>query len=143
MRLNTCSGVISFAKELENKTANFYQDLAQKYDQDAEILLSFANENHKNIIAIERAYYEVITDAIESCFAFNVDTDKYDLKTELGDNTSYSDALSQAIEIEEKIIKFYSDTAAQSEGLMADVPRAFQLVAKKRGGRRSRLESLG
>jgi hypothetical protein len=46
------------------------------------------------------------------------------------------------MEIEEKIIKFYSDAAEQSKSLMADVPRAFRMVAKKRGRRQSTLQSL-
>ncbi|MBT9170736.1 MAG: hypothetical protein DDT18_01083 [Actinobacteria bacterium] len=44
--------------------------------------------------------------------------------------------------MEEKIIKFYSDAAEQSQSLMADVPRAFQMVAKKRDKRRAMLKSL-
>jgi len=140
--LNTCSSVISFAKELENAAAKFYRDLSQKYTQDTEILLSFAKENQKNIIAIERAYYEVISDALEGCFAFDVNADEYKFKTAPDEKASYSDALAQAMEMEEKIIKFYSDAAEQSEGLMADVPRAFRMVAKKRGSRKPQLELL-
>jgi len=50
--------------------------------------------------------------------------------------------LAKAIEIEEKIIKFYSDAAEQSKSLMADVPRAFKMVAKKRANRQSTLKAL-
>ena len=64
------------------------------------------------------------------------------LETKPAENTRYSDTLNQAIEMEEKIIKFYSDAAEQSESLLADVPRAFTIVAKKRGDRRAKLESL-
>jgi len=99
-------------------------------------------KNGKNIVQIERAYYGVISDAIEGCFAFNIDPDDYAFKTELPEKTSYSDALGKAIEMEEKIIKFYSDAAEQSKSLMADVPRAFVMVAKKRSNRKPRLESL-
>jgi hypothetical protein len=44
--------------------------------------------------------------------------------------------------MEDKIIKFYSDAAQQSKSLMADVPRVFMMVAKKRGNRRAKLERL-
>jgi len=140
--LNTCSGVISFARELEDKSAKFYQDLSQQYAQDEDVFLSFAQENKKNIVAIERAYYGVITDAIESCFAFNVNPDEYMLETELAKEASYSDSLDKAIRIEEIIIKFYSDAAEQSRSLMADVPRAFTMVAKKRNNRTEKLRLL-
>ena len=142
MRLNTCSSAISLAKELENESAKFYESISRRYAQDANLFLSFANENKKIITQVERAYYGVITDALEGCFAFDLDPDEYKITTELPDKASYFDAVKKAIEIEEKVIKFYSDAAAQSEGLMADVPRAFKLVAKKRDGRKPKLESL-
>jgi len=142
MKLHTASEVISLAKSLENESVKFYQDLSQRYAKDVDVLLSFAKENGKNVVQIERAYYGVITDAIEGCFAFNINPDDYALKTELAEGTSYSDALDRAVEMEEKIVKFYSDAAEQSESLMADVPRAFMMVARKRGNRVAKLRSL-
>ena len=142
MKLHTASEVISLAKSLENESVKFYQDLSQKYAKDKDVFLSFAKENGKNVVQIERAYYGVITDAIEGCFAFNINPDDYAFKTELAEGASYSDALDRAVEMEEKIVKFYSDAAEQSESLMADVPRAFMMVARKRGNRVAKLRSL-
>ena len=142
MILHTASEGITFAKKLENDSAKFYEALAQRYNKDAEAFLSFAQDNRKNITQIERAYYGVITDAIEGCFAFNIDPDDYALKVAIQDGASYADILGQAVEIEEKIIKFYSDAAEQSKSLMADVPRAFTLVARKRNNRIPELKSL-
>ena len=142
MKLHTASEVISLAKSLENESVKFYQDLSQRYAKDVDVFLSFAKENGKNVVQIERAYYGVITDAIEGCFAFNINPDDYAFKTELAEGASYSDALDRAVEMEEKIVKFYSDAAEQSESLMADVPRAFMMVARKRGNRVAQLRSL-
>ena len=142
MALNTASEVISFAKNLEESGRKFYEDLAQRYIEGRETLLSLAKENVRNIVEIERAYYGVITDAIEGCFAFNINPDEYIFKTELAENASYSDALDSAAEMEEKIVRFYSDAAEQSQSLMADIPRAFRMVIKKRSSRRPKLESL-
>ncbi len=142
MVINTCSGAMSFAKELENESAQFYQNLSQTFVKDKEALLSFAKENGEFIIQIERAYYGVITDALEGCFAFHINPEEYALKTELAEKASYAEVLAKAIEIEEKIIKFYSDAAEQSKSLMADVPRAFRMVAKKRNNRQSTLKAL-
>jgi len=142
MKLHTASEVISFAKKLENESAKFYQDLSQRYAKDEDVFLSFAKENGKNVVQIERAYYGVITDAIEGCYAFDVESDKYTLETALAEKASYSDALGTAIEMEEKIVKFYSDAAEQSKSLMADVPRNFVMVAKKRSNRGPKLKSL-
>ena len=142
MMLHTCSEVISFARQLENESASFYENLSQKYAKDEDLFLSFAKENKKNIVQIERSYYGVISDAIEGCFAFDTNPVEYTFETELVENAGYSDALNRAVEIEEKIIKFYSDAAEQSKSLMADVPRSFILVAKKRSNRISKLRSL-
>ena len=142
MEINTASAAISFVKKLEEDSAKFYEDLSQKYAKDEEVLLSFAKENKKNIVQVERTYYGVISDALEGCFAFRINTDDYELKTELAEGASYSDALGKAIEMEEIIIKLYSDAAEQSKSLMADVPRAFMMVVKKRSSRIPKLESL-
>ena len=140
--LHTASEVISLAKKLENESAKFYEGLSRRYPKDEAVLLSFVKENGKNVIQIERAYYGVITDAIESCFAFSINPDDYTFKTELTEGASYSAALDKAIELEEKIGEFYTVAAEQSKSLMADVPRAFMMVVKKRGNRVARLRSL-
>ena len=142
MTLNTASAIISLAKKFENDSAEFYEALSQRYAKDADVFLSFAKENRKNVVEIERTYYGVITDAIECCFAFDLSPDDYTFQAESAEKTSYSDDLAKAIEIEEKMMKFYSDAAEQSNSLMADVPRAFRMVAKKRSSRGSKLRSL-
>lgn len=142
MKLHTASEVISFAKKLENDSAKFYQNLSQSYAKDEDVFLFFIKENEKNVVQTERVYYGVITDAIEGCFAFNIDLDEYMFNTALAANASYSDALEKAVEMEQKIIKFYSDAAEQSRSLMADVPRAFAMIVKKRNKREPKLRSL-
>jgi len=142
MKLQTASSVISFVKSLEDESAKFYQDLAQRYAESKDVFIAFATENKKNIVQIERAYYGVITDAIEGCFAFDIEPDAYAVETALAEGASYHDALGKAIELEEKIVKFYTDAAEQSKSLMADVPRAFMLIVKKRAKRGTELRSL-
>ena len=142
MEINTASAVISFARKLEEESARFYEELSRKYTKDKDIFLSFAKENGKNIVQVERVYYEVITDALEGCFSFKINPDNYAFKTEVADLVSYSKALERSIEVEEKIIEFYSDAAEQSKSLLADVPRIFAMVAKKRGERIPKLGLL-
>jgi len=135
MILNTTSSVISFARQLETETAKFYEDGAEKYPEVKDVFLSFAKENSKAITQVERAYYNVITDAIEGCFAFELETDKYQIDTSITTNSELTKVLRKALDIEEKMIAFYTDSAEQSKSLMADVPRAFSLIAKKRNNR--------
>jgi len=142
MEINTASATISFAKKLEEDSAKFYEDLHQRYPKGEDVFLTFVKENRKNVVQIERAYYGVISDALEGCFAFNMNPDEYTLKTELAEEASFSVALDKAVEIEERVIKFYSDAAEQSKSLMADVPRAFTLIARKRESRELKIKSL-
>ena len=85
MELHTASEGITFAKQLETDSASFYEELAQHYTGDIETFLSFARDNTKNIAQIERAYYGVITDAIEGGYAFNIDPDDYTLNITIQD----------------------------------------------------------
>lgn len=139
MIIHTTSEGITLAKKLENDSAVFYESLAQKFPKDAEMFLSFAKENNKNIRQTEQVYFGVITDAIEGNYAFNLETDNYVIDVSINNNVKYTDILKEALELEEKIIKYYSDAAEQSRPLMADIPRIFDLIARKR---RSRLEKL-
>jgi len=143
MKLNTASAVISFAKELEDNSVKYYENLIQKYPQNKEIFLSFIKENKKNIISVQRVYQEVITDAIEGCFSFeDLDTNNYKFNADLSTKTNYTETLKNAIEVEEKIQKYYSDSAEMSKSLMADIPRVFERIAKKRDKRKIQLKSF-
>ena len=142
MQLNTSASVISFAKQLEADSAAFYEKMAQRYAKAKEVFLTFSRENSNYTTMVQRAYYGVITDAIEGCFAFSVETDKYAFAKEPAEGISFADALNQAINMEQKLISFYTDAAQQSEALMADVPRTFLIVAKKRKGREDKLGTL-
>ena len=142
MELNTASSVISLAREMEEASARFYEGLAGQYPASEEMFTGYARENRKFIKQFETAYYGVITDAIEGCYAFNIDPDKYQLNTELTAGAAVAEAAGKALEIEDSLVRFYTDAAAQSKSLMADVPRAFTLIAKKRSGRNQTLESI-
>jgi rubrerythrin len=142
MGISTCSGAISLSRELENESAEFYQELSKRFEKDKDLLLAFAKENAKYVTQIERAYYGVITDAIEGCFAFDLNPEDYQVKAAPSKDASYSNALKEALAMEEKILKFYQIAAEQSKNLMADVPRSFTLVAKKRTERICKLKVL-
>jgi rubrerythrin len=142
MKLQTAAEVISFAKKLEDESAGFYENLSQRYPKDKDVLLSFAKDNARYVTQFQRAYYSVISDAIEGCFAFAINPDDYSFETKPAEKASYDDALHMALDMEERMIKFYSDAAEQSRPLMADVPRAFALIARKRKSREPQLRAL-
>ena len=142
MGISTCSEAISLSRELENESAKFYQELSKKYEQGKDLFLTFSKENAKYVTQIERAYYGVITDMIEGCFAFNLNPEDFQIKGALPKDDSYSNAVKEALAMEEKIINFYQVAAEQAKHLMADVPRSFTMVAKKRTERLTKLKSL-
>ncbi len=139
----TASAVISFVGRLEDSTATFYEELAERFVGDKETLLGFAKESRKNKLWVTRTYQETISDALEACFAFQgLNLGEYAVETVLVEGASYSDALKMAIELEKKAIEFYLDVAECSQSLLATIPRAFSRVAKRRGKRKLELESL-
>ena len=142
MILHTSAEGVTMARNLETESAKFYEDLAQSFSKYADTFLTFVKENKKNITDINRTYNWVITDAIEGCYCLNIEEDDYTLDTDASTKASISEALHKAIEIENTIIKYYSTAAEQSKPLMADVPRAFALVAKKRNARVAQLNSM-
>lgn len=142
MGIHTCSGAISLSRDLESESARFYQELSDRYGQTTELFLAFAKENEKYTKQIERAYYGVITDAIEGCFAFDLNPEDYRFKNTLPKDIGYVEAVAEALKMEETLLGFYRVAAEQSKHLMADVPRAFLSVAKKRSERLAKLKSL-
>lgn len=143
MELNTAAAVIRFAEEVEEKSAQFYADCARKYREGEEEFLSFARENKKNVSLVKRAYYGVISDALEACFSFKgLTVDEYRFDSECGEKAGLPEILKMSLEIEDKIQKFYQRAGELSEGLLADVPRALKKVAGMRNERKKTVEAL-
>jgi rubrerythrin len=136
---------ITFHGRLEDSIKTFYEMLASKetYAGVRDAFFALAKENGKHKEMVLRTYREVITDAFEGGFPLtNLDEKDYLLKTALPDSLSLVDVLKLAVEIEEKSRKFCEDAASSTEGLMADVPQAFEWVAKRKTRRIKKLESL-
>ena len=143
MELNTAAAVITFAQEVEEKSAKFYDECARKYKEGEEEFLSFVGENKKNVSLVKRAYYGVISDALEACFSFKgLRVDEYLFEAELGERATLSEILEMSMEMEDKIQRFYQRAGELSESLLADVPRALKKVAEKRNERKQKLEAL-
>jgi len=140
--LNTASAVISFAHEVEEDGAAVYENLAQRFPEHKELFFTVAAENRKNIKNVERAYYSVITDALEGCFSFKVDSSKYDFEKATKLKSTFKDEMQHALDMEEKTVAFYTAAVEQSKGLIADVSRAFTLVARKRAERVEKLKGI-
>ena len=106
------------------------------------MFLSFAGENRKFVKTITRTYYSVISDALEGGYAFDLDTDSYRFDSMVRNESTDDAVLTQAVELENSIVTFYTDAANQSKSLMADLPRQFELIVKKRHKRIRQLRAL-
>ena len=139
----TASAIINLAEKFEDNASNFYQKLAQKFEKNKATFLSFAEESKKNKVLVVRTYRETITDALEACFSFEgLNPNDYIAKASLGEDTSFSEALRMAIELEDKASKFYIKVADLSKNLLATIPSAFRKVAERRNSRKQALKSL-
>ncbi|MFZ0448877.1 MAG: hypothetical protein WAL98_06510 [Desulfatiglandaceae bacterium] len=135
MKLNTMAAVMSFVSRIEDASATFYEKCAVQYPDMKDTFLSWSKENRKFEKNVKRTYFGVITDTLESNYAFEgLDTDDYAFETDVPEDAPKTGK--RAHEIEEKIKAFYLKAAELSEGLMADIPRLFKKIAKKREERR-------
>jgi len=67
---------------------------------------------------------------------------RYTFDIKLPTDVNYSDAVEKAIKMEEKIQKFYLDSAEMSKSLLTDIPRLFERIAKGRDKRKLQLEKI-
>ena len=141
MKLNTASAAVRFAKRLEDDSRLSYERVSARHPEWQEALAPFIRENKRNAGSIDRAYIGVVSDALDTQFAFEgIDTDDYEVITELPDSPDQVIAVLAANE--ETIVAFYRAAADSSRDLLADVPRAFDRIASKRSGRAGALRAL-
>ena len=141
MKLNTASAVVRFAKQLEDDSRDLYERVSERYPEWQTDLAPFIRENRRNVGSIDRAYIGVVSDALDTQFAFEgIDTGDYEVITDLPDSPDEVAAVLAANE--ETIIAFYRAAADTSRDLLADVPRAFDRIASKRSRRADVLAAL-
>ena len=141
MELNTASSVISHISKMERESAGFYEEFSEAYSELKEVFLSFAEENKKNERTVKRAYYSVVSDALETNFSFKGLRSDFTMPVS-GKLSSAHEVLDASIEMEKGIEEFYRRAAGLSKALLADVPRAMERVAKHRVARVERLREI-
>jgi hypothetical protein len=142
MRLHTTSETISFIRAFENSNADFYEDLSERFPEQQDALTALAAETRKHVVLLERAYYSVISDALEGGYAFDMDPDAYRFNTTLADDVTLAQALTQVKALEETGIAFYTLAAEQSAALMADVPQTMKQIVKKKVRRQDTIAQI-
>ena len=141
MKLNTASAAIRFAKQLEDDSRDLYERVSDRYPEWQPALAPYIKENKRNVGSIDRAYIGVVSDALDTQFAFEgIDTDDYELATDLPGSPVEVVAVLAANE--DTIIAFYRAAGDSSRDLLAHVPRAFDRITSKRLRRAESLRAL-
>ena len=139
----TASAIISFTERLEDRSAEFYRDLAERFPQGTEVFLSQAKSCEKTKKLVVQTYRETVSDALETGFSFEgLDLIDYEIEVTLLEDVEYGEALKKAIAHEGKAADFYQEVAKRSRSLLATISIAFKSAAKRRKQQKQKLESL-
>jgi hypothetical protein len=139
MLLHTASEVISLLRVWENEAAEYYQRLA--VDSNAkDDLTAFAKENRRFVLQVQQAYNNIISDALEGGFAFNIETSDYEFA--LPPAPPLADTIAKMVDVEEQLERLYTTASQQARALLPDVARAMAVIARKRTARIEKLKTL-
>lgn len=138
----TASAIITFAETLEEDSAKFYERLASKHLQNADLFLSFSKQCKSDKKLIVLTYRETITDALEACFSFEGVVLPEISLAEIGTETTFSQDLMIAIEFERIAVSFYTNMLNCSKALLSTISKSFEKVSERREKRRQQMETL-
>jgi rubrerythrin len=140
--MSTGSQVVRFCQDLEEESAELYEQLAKRESVAKDTFQSFCIQNRKLALTVQRAYVSSISDAIEGCFTFRLKEEDYRIRELLTEPIASDEALDRALGLEQAASKFYEEAQKQSQGLLPDVSRAFAVAVRERKRRIAALEAL-
>jgi hypothetical protein len=130
------AAVMEFVTRMETETAAFYERAADRFPALGEQFQAFAKENKRFEKQVKQTYFGVITDTLESNYCFEgLDDQDFAVDASLPVELDEATVRAKAVDVESALKGFYETAASMSEGLMADVPRLFKRIAKKRDSR--------
>jgi rubrerythrin len=139
--LRTTSQIISHHARLEEKSAEGYRALAERHPDHREVFKKLAEENHRHMARVERAYRFGVTDAYEvGITSTQLDPGEYQLEDYTGE--SPAENLAMALRNEETMIRFCLDAAKTSGELLPDLPDTFDYLIRRKKRRLELLRSL-
>jgi hypothetical protein len=139
----TASAIITFCAKLQDESASYYADLAERFPEQRRAFQGYAQRCERNKTQIVRTYHETVTDALETGYSFEgLNLQDYAVDLTLADDATLADAVEQAIVLEARAVAFYEDVARSSQSLLATIPRAFERVAQRRRQRQEELAGM-
>ena len=136
--LRTTSQIIGHHSGLEKKSAEGYRALAERHPEHRDMFNRLADENHRHMARVERAYRLGVTDAFEVGITPN-QLDPGDYALEEFNGKSLSEDVATALRNEERVIRFCLDATKSSGELLPDLPDTFEHLVR---GKRKRVELL-
>jgi hypothetical protein len=141
MELNTAASVIRYISKLEIESGEMYEKLGRLHEEFREPFSAFARENIKNEQRVKRAYYGVVSDALETGFCFMGLQADISLP-EFGKESVLIDLLKRILKLENEIKLFYAEAAHLSMSLLTDVSRECKKIANTRDRRIAQVAAM-
>ncbi len=141
MELNTAASVIKYVSRLELESGKLYEEWSKLHEKVRDTFEMFSRENKKNEEKVKRAYFSVVSDALETGFCFRGLEGELTIP-EFRQGVTVVEVLDLAIGLENEIKDFYVEAADLSRCLLADVTREMQKVANARDNRISKLVAM-
>jgi len=141
MECTTAASVITHVSKIELDSAKLYEQWGKLHEKLRDSFEAFAKANRKNEQRVNRAYYSVVSDALETGFCFK--EIRADIVIpEVSKGASVSEVLNRAVALEKEIREFYGKAANSSRALLADVSRQMEKVSQERTKRVEQLQSM-
>jgi hypothetical protein len=141
MECTTAASVITHVSKIELDSAKLYEQWGKLHEKLRDSFEAFAKANRKNEQRVKRAYYSVVSDALETGFCFK--EIRADIVIpEVSKGASVSEVLNRAVALEKEIREFYGKAANSSRALLADVSRQMEKVSQERTRRVEQLQSM-
>ena len=141
MECTTAASVITYVSKIELDSAKLYEEWGKLHEKLRNPFEAFAKTNKKNEQRIKRAYYSVVSDALETGFCFK-DIRADIVMPQFSKGASVSEILKLAVTLENEIRNFYGKAANSSRALLPDVPRQMEKVSHERTKRVEQLEGM-
>jgi hypothetical protein len=141
MECTTAASVITYVSKIELDSATLYEQWGKLHEKLRDSFEAFAKGNRKNEQRVKRAYYNVVSDALETGFCFK-DLRADIVMPEFSKGASVSEVLNLAVRLEKEIQDFYVKAANSSRALLPDVPRQMDKVSQERTKRVGQLQAM-
>jgi rubrerythrin len=141
MECTTAASVITYVSKIELDSAKLYEQWGKLHEKLRDFFEAFAKGNRKHEQRVKRAYYSVVSDALETGFCFK-DLTADIVMPEFSKGASVSEVLNLAVRLEKEIQNFYVKAANSSRALLPDVPRQMDKVSQERNKRVEQLQAM-